>query len=164
MFVETAMPFLNDAGARTITPEEIEGACWSAIIHEARGIVFFQHNNDGVNGGYSLVDCSEERKELIRVSNAKITSLAPVINTQSYVWNFGPGIDSMLKAHDGSMYVFAEITLTSDPGPRTFTLPPGIGGTNVEVLDEGRTVKVMDGKFTDDFPHEYTHHVYRITF
>ena len=162
MFVETAMPFLNDDGARTISPEEIEGACWSAIIHEARGIMFFQHNNDGVNGGYSLVDCSAERKELIRASNAKITSLAPIINTQSYEWDFGPDTDTMLKAWNGSAYIFAEIALATEPGGRTFTLPSSIPGRWVDVVDEGRTIEVRDGAFSDAFPHEYTHHVYRI--
>ena len=162
MFVETAMPFLNDDGARTIRPEEIEGACWSAIIHEARGIVFFQHNNDGINGGYSLVESSDARKELIRASNAKITSLAPVINTQSYEWDFGPGTDTMLKAWDGSAYIFTEIALATEPGARTFTLPDAIPGRTVEVVGEGRTLGVKDGAFADEFPHEYTHHVYRI--
>lgn len=162
MFVETAMPFLNDTGARTISPEEIEGASWSAIIHEARGIMFFQHNNDGVNGGYSLVGCSEERKEQIRASIAKITSLAPVINTQSYIWDFGPGVDTMLKATAGSAYVFAEIALGTEPGTRTFTLPGFVTGTNVEVVNEGRTLEVSGGTFADDFPFEYTHHVYRV--
>lgn len=162
MFVETGMPFLDDAGARTISPEEIEGACWSAIIHEARGIMFFQHNNDGVNGGYSLVECSEARKELIRASNAKITSLAPVINTQSYIWDFGPGVDTMLKALDGSAYVFAEIALATEPGARAFRLPPSIVGTTVEVVGEGRTLKVKDSNFTDIFAFEHSHHIYRI--
>ncbi|MEV4988872.1 hypothetical protein MRBLMD1_001295 [Pseudarthrobacter sp. LMD1-1-1.1] len=162
MFVETAMPFLSDTGARTISPEQIEGACWSAIIHEARGICFFQHNNDGINGVYSLVDCSKERRDLIRRSNAKITALAPVINTQSYGWDFGPGLDTMLKAKDKFAYVFAEISLGSEPGRRTFTLPPSLAGTSVDVVDEGRTVKLEGGKFTDEFAHEYTHHIYRI--
>ncbi|MDR7160363.1 hypothetical protein [Arthrobacter sp. BE255] len=162
MFVETAMPFLNDTGARTISPEEIEGACWSAIIHEARGIMFFQHNNDGVNGGYSLVECSEARKERIRASNAKITSLAPVINTQSYIWDFGPGVDTMLKVHDASAYVFAEIALATEPGERTFRLPPSFSETAVEVVGEGRTLEVVDGTFMDSFAFEYTHHIYRI--
>jgi hypothetical protein len=162
MFVETAMPYLNDSGARTITPEQIEGACWSAIIHEARGICFFQHNNDGVNGGYSLVDCSPERKDLIRRSNAKIISLAPVINTQSYAWDFGQGLDTMLKAKDGAVYVFAEIALTSEQGPRTFTLPASVTGRTAEVVDEGRELTIRDGVFSDTFPNEYTHHVYQI--
>lgn len=163
MFVETAMPYLSDTGARTITPEQIEGACWSAIIHEARGICFFQHNNDGVNGGYSLVDCSDERKDAIRRSNAKITSLAPVINTQSYAWSFGSGLDTMLKAKDGSAYVFAEIALATEPGTRAFSLPPSVRGQTVEVVGENRELKVRDGAFSDDFPAEFSHHVYRMT-
>ena len=162
IFVETAKPYLNDTDARTISPEEIEGACWSAIIHEARGIMFFQHNNDGVNGGYSLVECSQERKERIGAANAKIISLAPVINTQSYKWDFAPDTDTMLKAWNGSAYIFAEIALATGPGDRTFTMPDMIPGRKVEVVGEGRTINVKDGAFSDSFPHEYTHHVYRI--
>ena len=52
-----AMPLLEEAGAQTITPDQLEGAVWSAIIHEARGVAFFQHNNNGQCGTYSLLDC-----------------------------------------------------------------------------------------------------------
>jgi hypothetical protein len=45
-------PFLTDSGARIITPDQIEGAVWSAIIHEARGLACAVKarliNSDGV--------------------------------------------------------------------------------------------------------------------
>jgi hypothetical protein len=67
----------------------------------------------------------------------------------------------MLKAKDGSAYIFA---MTDDglTGSRTFTLPGGITGSTVEVLGENRSIHIQGGKFTDAFPNEYTHHVYRI--
>ncbi|MFF1832195.1 hypothetical protein [Paenarthrobacter sp. NPDC058040] len=163
VFVESARPFLESSSDRTITPEQMEGAMWSAIIHEARGINIFQHNNDSQFGTYSLVDIPADRKAKIKAALAGIQSLAPVLNTQSYAWNAGAaGTDTMLKAKDGSAYVFAGIGLNGATGSKTFTLPAGITGTQVEVVGENRTLTVSNGKFTDSFANEYTHHIYKI--
>jgi hypothetical protein len=162
IFVETAMPYLNDTGRTTITTPQIEGASWSGIIHEARGIAYFQHNNDGINGGYSMVDSSAARRAELAKINARIQGFAPILNTQSYFWEFGAGTDTMLKAYQGSAYIFSQIDLLTQPGARTFTLPAGITGTTVEVVGENRTIAVSGGKFTDSFAAEYTTHVYKL--
>ncbi|MGP0223183.1 hypothetical protein [Paenarthrobacter sp. NCHU4564] len=164
IFVESARPYLSESNARTITPEQMEGAMWSGIIHEARGISIFQHNNDPQFGNYSLVDIPADRKASIKAALAKIQSLAPVLNTQSYGWNAGAtGTDTMLKAKDGSAYLFAGIGLNGNTGSKTFTLPAGITGTQVEVVGENRTIPIQNGKFTDSFANEYTHHIYKVT-
>lgn len=162
-FVETARPFLGEPGARTITPNQLEGAVWSSIIHEARGVAFFQHNNNHACGTYSLVECGPALRNKVSAVTAKIRWLAPVINTQSYVWNFRSGTDTMLKFRNGSYYIFAGVKLGGTPGTKTFVLPPGTRGASVTVVGEGRTVPVVGGKFTDRFAYEYTHHVYRVT-
>ncbi|MFJ4171375.1 hypothetical protein ACIPY3_17870 [Paenarthrobacter sp. NPDC089714] len=163
VFVESARPFLESNNDRTITPEQMEGAMWSAIIHEARGINIFQHNNDPQFGTYSLVDIPADRKAKIKTALAGIQSLAPVLNTQSYAWNAGAaGADTMLKAKDGNAYLFAGIGLNGSTGSKTFTLPSGITGTQVEVVGENRTITIQNGKFTDSFANEYTHHIYKI--
>jgi hypothetical protein len=52
---------------------------------------------------------------------------------------------------------------SSAPGRRTFTLPPRLAdAASVQVLNENRTIPVVNGKFTDDFAHEYTYHIYKI--
>lgn len=162
MLVETAMPYLSESGAVTITPEQIEGACWSAIIHEARGIVFFQHNNDGENGNYSLVESSLERREQVRATIAGIRSMAPVLNTQSYEWNFGGGTETMLKVHDGAAYIFASIAIGTEPGTRTFKLPTYFTAATLDVVGEERTIAIADFVFADDFNFEFTHHTYKV--
>lgn len=174
-FVETARPYLNEAGALTIQPEQIEGAVWSAIIHEARGIAYFQHNNDGTCGNYSIVDCPVVHAK-VKAINASVRALAPVINTQSYYNNtrvmngftyynytFNNGTDTMLKTYNGSAYIFAGIGMQQSTGIKTFIVPTGVHGTLVEVVGEGRTLPVSGGAFTDNFANEYTHHTYRIT-
>ena len=159
-FVETAKPYLTESGATTIGLNQIEGAVWGAIRNEARSISYFQHNNDGC-GNYSLVDCSQALKDRVTSVNAKVRSLAPVLNTQSYRHDFRAGVETMLKAHGGSLYVFAGIGLNQAPGTKTFTLPAGVAGT-VEVVGENRTLPINGGTFTDTFAAEFSNHVYRV--
>jgi hypothetical protein len=158
IFVETAKPYLSESGATTITGDQIEGAVWNGIIHGAAGIAYFQHNNNGC-GNYSLVDCSAALRTRVGAIDAQVKSLATVINTQSYVWSFGPQLETSLKTKDGSAYVFA--MTDGSTGTRTFRLPAGVTG-NVEVVGEGRSISVVGGKFTDSFASEFTHHTYRI--
>lgn len=159
VFVETAKPFLTESGATTIRPEQVEGAVWNSLIHGASGIAYFQHNNNGQCGTYSLVDCSQAIKDKVRAINGDVRSLAPVLNTQGYVWTFGTGLETALKTYAGHAYVFA--MTDGGTGSRTFTLPPGTTG-DVEVVGEGRTLPVSGGRFTDSFAAEFSHHIYRV--
>lgn len=162
VFVEAAKPYLTESGATTITVPQIEGAVWSSIIHGARGIAYFQHNNNGACGNYALVDCSQALKDGVKALNTKVQSLAPVINSPTYVWDFQAAVDTMLKVRAGSVYVFAGVGLKDSPGSKAFTLPAGVKGDRVEVVGEGRTLTVSGGKFTDTFAAESSTHVYRI--
>ena len=172
-FIETAQPYLNEAGARAILPDEMEGAVWSALIHEARGVAYFQHNNDG-RANYSIVDIPVVHDKVKSV-NAKVLSLAAVLNTQSYYnttvvvngftyyrFTFNNGTDTMLKTYNGHAYIFAGLGMGHTTGTKTFTVPAGINGMSVEVVGESRTLTVTGGQFSDSFPAEYTHHVYKI--
>lgn len=161
VFIETAKPYLTEAGATSITVPQIGNAVWASIVHGANGIAYFQHNNDGC-GNYSLVDCSQALRDGVKAINAQVTSLATVINTQSYVWNFNAGVDTMLKVHDGSAYVFTSLGLNQTVGAKTLTLPADVTGTTVEVVGEGRSLTVSGGKFTDTFDAEGAHHIYKI--
>ena len=162
VFVETARPFLTESGAETIATNQLSGAVWSAIIHGARGIAYFQHNNNGDCGTYSLVDCSQALKDTVRAVNSEVKNLAPVLNTQSYLWDFRAGADTMLKVKDGYAYIFAGVGLKDTPGSKTFTLPSGVNGSTVDVVGENRSVPVTNGKFTDTLATEYAHHIYKV--
>jgi hypothetical protein len=159
VFVETAKPYLTEAGATSINTDQIGGAVWNAIIHGAGGIAYFQHNNNGTCGNYSLVDCADSRAATAKV-NAEVKSLAPVLNTQPYHWSFGANLQTSLRVLGGSAYILA--MTSGGTGSRTFTLPAGVTGTSVEVVGENRTIPVNNGGFTDSFAKESTHHVYRI--
>lgn len=155
----------------SITSGQLEGAVMNSIINEARGIVYFNQSFTGPCQGGSLFRQSQMEEDFCgapqvaaaRAVNHRIHSLARVLNTQSYAHSFGAGLDTMLKADNGSAYIFAMVDGTSSPGERTFTLPAGLVGTSVEVIGEDRTLPVAaDGTFSDTFEHEYSYHIYRL--
>lgn len=159
---------------RYIDPGELKGATMSALIGEARGIIWFNSAMSGpVNGSsYGNVIRSAQvspdaivtpRIQAMSDINHQITRLATVLNTQSYVWSFAANLDTMLKVKDGFAYIFAMGKNGSTPGSRTFTMPAGITGTSVTVVDESRTLTVSGGTFTDSFPFEYSYHIYKIS-
>ncbi|UOE42753.1 DUF4082 domain-containing protein [Agromyces larvae] len=153
----------------TISPDQIKGAAMNSIINEARGLIYFNQSFQGpCPSGMAIRDaqtkgakwCGYRQIEAMGEVNNFVKSLARVLNTQSYEWSFGSGLDTMLKAYDGSAYIFAMTDGTT--GSRSFKLPAGIDGKTVEVVGESRTLSVSDGSFTDAFPNEYTYHVYKI--
>jgi hypothetical protein len=125
-FVEVGHPASEpEAEAPTMRPEWMEGAIWSSVIHEARGIVLFNHSFGGAcQSQHVLQDCQPAMAERFSQVAAEIRSLAPVLNTQSYVHDFRAGVDTMLKVKDGVAHIFAMPGLTSSLGEKTFILPP----------------------------------------
>jgi hypothetical protein len=156
-----------------IQPGQLKGAVMDSIINEARGIIYFNQSFAGTcTEGNVLrqvqtgsLPCAQPQMDAMKEVNQQIRALAPVINTQSYRYSFGKNLDTMLKIHQGHAYIFAMISgdATSQPGNRTFTLPPGLAGaTSIQVLNENHTIRVVNGKFTDNFAHEYTCHIYKV--
>lgn len=155
---------------RNIAPDELRGAVMSSVINEARGIVYFNQSwtgpcqsgnvfRDSMKPGF----CGAAQVAAAKKVNKQIHRLAPVINTQSYRWRFGKGLDTMLKTKGRNAYVFAMVDGSSDPGSRRFRLPPGVSGRTVKVMFEGRTLPVSaTGVFRDTFAAESSYHVYRI--
>jgi hypothetical protein len=154
-----------------ISAGQLRGAVMNSIINEARGIVYFNQSLSGPCTGGSIFRlsqvtdnyCGSEQVNAAKKVNAHVKELAPVINTQSYDYAFGAGLDTMLKIHEGYAYIFAMVDGDSRPGQRTFRLPTGISGRSVEVLFEDRTLPVdASGRYSDNFAEEYSYHIYRV--
>lgn len=161
VLVETAMPFLDETDAETISADEIEGAVWSSIINGAAGVAYFQHNNNGLCGVYSILECGSELKSRITELNHEVQALAPILNTQSYRWTFGKNLQTSLKVSGSTAYLFA--MTSGGSGVRTFALPPDLAkAESVTVVGEGRSIPVTDGVFADSFAREFTHHIYAV--
>ncbi len=163
-FVEVGHPFPED-DLPTINRDQIAGAVVNSLIHEARGILYFNHNFGGpCISQHVLRDaCGAAVRPAVAELNKRITGLAPVLNTQSYAWEFNPRLDTMLKAHDGSYYVFAMPGRTGGTGEQKLTLPRGLSGATAEVLFENRRVPITGGTITDTFAQEFSYHIYKIT-
>ena len=156
---------------RNTQPGEVKGAVMNSLINEARGIVYFNQSMSGSceAGGlirlvqYDKSSCAAPQVAAAAEVNLQIKQLAPVLNSQSYDYSFGPGLDTMLKTDGAYAYVFAMVDGSSQPGARTFTLPAGVDGRSVEVMFEGRTLQADGaGVFSDGFDAEYSYHVYKI--
>jgi hypothetical protein len=162
----------KEAPAVTITPGQLQGAVMDSVINEARGIIYFNQSLSGSCQGGSIFRqsqvtanfCGAAQVAGAKTVDGKIHDLASVINTQSYQYTFGTGLDTMLKTQGDSAYIFAMVDGSSKPGSRTFQLPAGVKGRSVEALYENRTIPVdASGKFTDTFANEYSYHIYKVS-
>ena len=162
-FVEVGQPFANSEAAG-ITGPQIRASVWSSIINGARGIVYFAHNFGGPCLSYNVFRdrCGDAVRAEVTAVNEQITRLAPVLNApfvDGFARSDGP-IDLAAKLHDDSLYILAGST-RSTGGRATIDLSCG-DATQVEVLDEDRTIAVVDRSFQDDFADGNTVHLYRL--
>ncbi|WP_420749513.1 DUF4082 domain-containing protein [Rhodococcus sp. O3] len=162
-FVEVGQPF-SDYGDAGITGPQIRAAVWSSIINGARGIIYFSHSFGGPCLSYNVFRdrCGDAVREEVAALNAQITKLAPVLNApfvDGFARSDGP-VDIATKYHDDSLYILAGSTRNSG-GDSTVTLSCG-NATQVEVLDEGRTIPIVDKTFRDSFVDGNAVHLYRI--
>lgn len=163
-FIEDGWP--SSDGGRRIRPEELAGAVMNSLIHEARGIIYFNHSFGGpCQSQHVLRDaCGAGIRPTVTELDRRVNELAPVLNTQSYAYSFNPGLDTMLKEYDESYYVFAMVKRGSPTGSYSLALPPGLVATRAAVLFENRDVPVdAAGRITDSFAAEYTYHIYKLT-
>jgi hypothetical protein len=160
---------INSNAAYKLTPANVKSEAWMAIVHGARGIGYFCHEFNA-DGSYKMDDAplhDDAMRLAISAINASIASLAPALNERSVTngvavapSNAGIPVDSMLKRHDGSTYLFA-VAMRPGACSATFTLRGFSGGGTVEVIGENRSLSAQDGAFTDSFS-DYGVHVYRI--
>lgn len=160
-FVEVGAPFGNGL---TITGPQVEGAVMNSLIHGASGIIYFKHNFGGsCQSNDTFIDCPSAPNANVTKINGYIKDQAAVLNSPSYQYSFGTGLDTMLKWSNGSAYVFA-MADKGALGSKSFTLPPGLSSaTSIQVLYENRTLPVSSGTFSDNFSAEYSYHIYKIT-
>ena len=149
-YIELGGPWLEDTSASYyITPEEVNWAAWSSLIHGARGIVYFNHTFAGpaqtndilATPFYQTVQPGQTVSIYTQVdrTDALITQLAPVLNSPTalgYVSTNKPGyenevvksefsgIETMAKYHNGQFYIFADTreSMTQTNISATFTI------------------------------------------
>jgi len=182
--VETGCPFTN---GKCITSAQFTAAAWHVLIAGARGIIWFQHNFSGPcidfntfydgsnpNAGRNLYNCvitgTETLHNLVQAVttvNSQINALSPVLLSpfaNGYVTVKGT-VTAMAKYYNGNFYVFAGSGQPGTPPAAnqsvTFTIA-GSPTTTATVLNENRTIPVVNGQFTDTFADMNAVHIYQI--
>lgn len=148
------------------TPRQVQAEVWMALIHGARGLIYFAHEFKPkfIEAGL-LAD--PEMAATVRTLNHQILRLAPVLNSPTVpnaatVTSSSPDVplDIMVKRHGGATYVFA-VAMREGQTTATFTVGGAKGTGKVEVLDEGRDITAKDGRWEDEFA-GYGARIYRV--
>ena len=140
---------------RKPTPEQVRSEVWMALIHGARGIIYFAHEfrPKFIEAGL-LAD--DEMANGVAAVNRQIHELAPVLNSPDVAAGAtvasskeGVPVDFVVKRHAGRTYLLS-VAMRDGETTATFSLP-GTGDARVEVLGEGRTIEAIGGKWEDRF-------------
>ena len=151
---------------RKPTPAQVRSEVWMALIHGAKGLIYFSHEfkPEFIEAGL-LADADMARA--VAALNRQILELAPALNSP----DAEPGatltsseaavpIDFAVKRLEGSTYIFAAAMREGDT-TGTITLP-NTGDVQVEVLGEDRTIEAVAGRWEDRFTTDQVH-LYRIS-
>jgi hypothetical protein len=166
-YIETSFQHLDSATAanRGVTPGELRGEVWDAIIHGAKGITYFPQQ---VGGGVVKVDnTTPEVVAEITKQDAVIKSLAAVINTgndatsNSFLLS-NPDLEGTWREFNGQKYLFVLNMSTATLTGQSFSTPGLAGLGTLQVVNELRSESVVSGTINDSFQ-PYELHVYSTT-
>jgi hypothetical protein len=148
------------------TPAQTRSEVWLALIHSANGVIYFldtwnpTFREDGIFADQAMVTG-------VTALNKQIIALAPELNSATLPSmltvsssNAATTLDTMVKAHGTSLYVFAA---ASRPGTTmgSFSIA-GLSGTgSATVVGENRVVDIAGGTFADSFAANDVH-IYQI--
>ncbi len=159
------------------TPEQVRAEVWMAIVHGARGLIYFCHQFQPrfIEAGL-LAD--EEMAKAVGAINRQVQSLAAAINGPvvagevrveaepatvsadlGKAMKTGP-IALTVRRHGGATYVFA-VRMEGAPAKATFHVRGLPDGARVTVLGEDRAIESRGGAFRDAFA-GHAVHLYRI--
>lgn len=148
------------------TPHQVRAEVWMALIHGARGLIYFVHEWKPRFNESALLDDPEMLAAVTRI-NRQIHELAPVLNAPAvpdlarvHVAHADAPVAFTARRHDGAVYIFA-VAMRDRPARARFELADQRGAARVRVLGEDREWTARDGVFEDDFT-GYAVHLYRL--
>jgi hypothetical protein len=131
---------------------------YDAIIHGARGLVYFDNYCEPAN----ITIDSEAWNDLKDIA-AEIHSLSNALTSYASFRTVATGnanIETLLMEYGGNLYLLAANTGNSSTGNVTFTLS-GLPLSSTLEFFENRSITINSNQFTDQFT-AYQVHVYRI--
>lgn len=157
---------IRDSSA-PISAAKVKAATISTLIHGAAFLSWFNNSwrspcassnvlRDVKNG--NACPALVANVAAMREVNGQVRTLAPWLNRQAYQWTFGPGLESRLSVV-GNLALWLTMT-DGSTGTKTFTLPPELAGVEQVRTEDGRTIPVVDGRYTDTFETNTEYHAY----
>ena len=146
------------------TPDQVRSEVWMAIIHGARGLVYFVHEFKPQFKEAGLLD-DPPMLEAVTQINRQIRELAPVINGPDH--NAGVRVTSsvepasisfLARQHEHRLYLFA--VNTSNKATHGVFRLSAPSSPKLDVLSENRILAPHENGFEDDFA-PYEVHLYR---
>lgn len=148
------------------TPHQAKAEVWMSLIHGSTGLIYFVHEWKPKFNSHALLDDPEMLKAVTE-TNRQIHGLAPVLNSRTIrdgaKLKTAPDdvpVAFMVKRHAGQTYLFA-VAMRDAEVKGSFELTGLPEAATADVLGEGRSIAVGNGKFTDTFK-GYSVHLYRI--
>lgn len=151
---------------RSPTPLEVRAEVWMAIIHGAKGIIYFAHQFKPKFIEAGLLARPEIVSE-IKSINSQIKALAPVINSPEVPKseysvessNKDVPVAVSVRNHQGKTYIFA-VAMRDGETDLKMQLT-GAGEKTIRVLGESREIKAHGGTIHDRFK-GYEVHLYEV--
>lgn len=143
------------------TPAEVRAEVWMAIVHGARGIVYFVHEWKPSFRDDALFRYPEIVREVASI-NSMIARLAPAINGGKPLdvrVEAPTRIATLAREHSGTLYLVA-VNMERKASAARLHLPQPWAGTAF-ALGEDRVVAADAGALADNFE-PYGVHIYRI--
>ena len=143
------------------TPKQVRSEVWMAIIHGAKGLVYFVHEFKPFNE-HALLDDPDMLRGVTDL-NAEVQKFEPVLSGptivgKSNVQAFGSPIAIMEKRSFGARYLFT-VGMKNETCRAFFTLEGLSPNAVADVVGEKRTIPIINGKFEDAYQ-PYGVHVY----
>lgn len=150
---------------RKPTPAQVRTEVWMALIHGAKGLIYFAHEFKPRFIEAGLLADAEMAREVTAI-NRQIHELAPTLNgpeandrIQIRSSNPDVPIATLAKRGPNGLCVFA---VAMRDGPTSLQMQiTGLSSGKIEVLGENRSLASRDGKWTDEFA-GYQVHLYRV--
>jgi hypothetical protein len=149
------------------SPHQVRAEVWMALVHGSRGLIYFVHQFQPRFNEHALLD-DPEMLAAVTAINIQIRELAPVLNGADCPGialvrssNSKVPIDIVTKPHSSKVYVFA-VGMRNAPSQGSFEIKGLPGAAKAEVLGEGRSIEIKNGRFDDAF-RPYDVHLYSIS-
>jgi len=160
----------EDPDWKVPTEEMIYMESWMNVVHGAKGIIWFPYFDKSTIRWNAMKKFTEQIERLKDI----VLGPEPDRRVKDDAEEALKRVDTMIREKDGNVYIFAVRITEPDPVPEVkyqgvepdsievnFEVSEISGEKEVEVIDEGRKIKSLDGKFKDTFK-KYEVHIYKI--